>query len=558
MNFSPNSYYSIRPKETIQYVIRKRILIYEIELEYILITIYSKGALGMSKNTILKGTLILTVAGLATRFIGFFYKIFLSKALGAELLGVYQLVFPVYGICFTIYASGIQTGISKLVAEEVGRGNYKGAKKILRIGLLASFSIALALSFLVYQNSDYIATRILLEASSSSSLRVLAIVFPFCGITSCINGYYYGLKRAGVPATTQLLEQVVRVAIVYYLAMKLGNGNVAATCELAVFGLVIGEVASNIYNILSLLIIKPVPKENNRKEKYTYNDSSRHALKQLSKISVPLTANRLLISLLHSFEAILIPSLLKRAGLSSTEALSIYGILTGMTLPFLLFPSTITNSLSVLLLPTISEASAKDNKSLISHTISVSLKYSLILGIFSTGIFIFFGNPLGMAVFHEPTAGSYLVVLSWLCPFLYMTTTMSSILNGLGKAHLTFLNSIIGLTLRIVLMVILIPKQGIVGYLNSLLVSQLLLAALDTIFTYKSISFSFDAVNSIVKPALVIACSASFFYQLYCFIHAKTQLNNIILILMSCAVISIVYVIILFMLKAIKTGEWKS
>jgi len=66
----------------------------------------------MSKNTIIKGTLILTFAGLLTRLIGFFYRIFLSKALGAETLGLYQLIFPVYGICFTIYASGIQTAIS--------------------------------------------------------------------------------------------------------------------------------------------------------------------------------------------------------------------------------------------------------------------------------------------------------------------------------------------------------------------------------------------------------------------------------------------------------------
>lgn len=513
----------------------------------------------MSKNTIIKGTIILTIAGLITRIIGFFYKIFLSQALGAKLLGVYQLVFPIYGICFTIYASGIQTGISKLVAEEVGHSNFKGAKKILKVGMVLSFSLATILAIFVYNYSDFIATRILLEADSASSLRILALAFPFCGITSCINGYYYGLKRAGVPASTQLLEQIIRVAVVYYMAYKLGNDSVKATCELAVFGLVIGELASNIYNIISLFVIKPNKKEIFLKpEENVAKKTSKNSLKQLSAISFPLTTNRLLISLLHSFESILIPSLLKRHGLSNAEALSLYGILTGMTIPFLLFPSTITNSLSVLLMPTISEANAKNNEKVIAHTISVSIKYSLMLGIFSTGIFIFFGTPLGIAVFNEPSAGTFLMILSWLCPFLYVSTTMGSILNGLGKIHLNFINSIIALSLRIFIMAILIPKQGITGYLISLLISQLLSAALDTIFIYKTIRFPFDAMNSILKPSLIVACTTSFFYQLYRFLLEKTSINNLILILLNCIMICIFYVVFLVIFQAIKSGEWKA
>lgn len=514
----------------------------------------------MSKSTILKGTLILTIAGLITRIIGFFYKIFLSDALGPELLGVYQLVFPVYGVCFTIYASGIQTGISKLVAEEVGHGNDKNARKYLKIGLVLSVSLATLLSFLVYINSDFIATRILLESACASSLKVLAFVFPFCGITACTNGYYYGLKKAGIPASTQLLEQVVRVIFVYILAIQFGNGSIKATCELAVLGVVIGEIASCLYNIISLVISKSNSVLKTKASNYvsTAMNSAGNTFHKLFYITLPLTSNRLLISLLHSFESILIPSMLKQSGMSSTEALSIYGILTGMTLPFLLFPSTITNSLSVLLLPEISEANAKQNKKLIAHTISVSLKYSLMLGIFSTGMFIAFGYALGMTVFHEPLAGTYLVILSWLCPFLYMSTTMSSILNGLGKAHLTFVNSIIGLSLRILIMILLVPKMGIQGYLISLLISQLLLAALDTIWIYKSAPFPFDAVNSLLKPGIVVAFASSFTYKLYLFVKETVPMNHLILILLGCLLICILYVLILIKIKAIKTGEWKN
>ncbi|WP_312370004.1 putative polysaccharide biosynthesis protein [Lachnoclostridium sp.] len=507
----------------------------------------------MSKNTIIKGTLILTFAGLLTRLIGFFYRIFLSKALGAETLGLYQLIFPVYGICFTIYASGIQTAISKLVAEEAAKGSTKSAKRVLKTGVLLSVTIASILSIIIYNSSDLIATKLLLHPESASSLRILAYVFPFCGITACINGYYYGLKKAGVPALTQLVEQIIRVGFVYFAALYFGGGKIKATCELAVVGIVFGEIASNIYNLISLITQK--------KEHYSSagveDQYQSRFLRALFKMSVPLTANRLFISVLHSFEAILIPAMLQKSGLTASEALSLFGILNGMAIPFLLFPSTITNSLSVLLLPAISEASAKQNTKLIAHTVSVSLKYSLILGIFSTGFFLFFGSPLGMSVFHIEEAGTYLVVMAWLCPFLYTATTLSSIINGLGKAHLTFLNSVAGLSLRIILLALIIPKFGIYGYLISVLISQLLTTALDVIIVVKNIPFKFDAVNSLLKPGIITFFGCSVFYRAYLFFKTVLDIPDVALIVLCAFVLTVVTVYLLKATNAIKMGEWK-
>ena len=502
----------------------------------------------MSKNTILKGTIILTVAGLLTRVIGFFYKIFLSNALGAELLGVYSLIFPIYGICYTLYASGIQTGISKLVAEEYGKGNTKNTRKILRTGIITSLCISCLLSVLVYFGNEFIAEKYLMEAKSASSLRILSYVFPFCGITACINGYYYGKKKAGIPATTQLLEQLIRVAFVYLFALYFGNGKLSVTCELAVYGIVMGEIASNIYNIISLRLQKDKDIHSAKEETSFF--------KPLAKLSFPLTMNRLLVSILHSVEAVMIPAMLKKHGLSNSEALSLFGILNGMSIPFLLFPSTITNSLSVLLLPAISEAKAKDNNSLIAHTVSVSLKYSLILGIFSTGFFVYFGEPLGMSVFHVKEAGIYLCIMAWLCPFLYAATTLSSVINGLGKATVTFINSTIGLSVRIILLAFLIPKFGIMGYLLSLLFSQLFLTALDFIMAYRYIHFPLDAINSIVKPAIIVWFTCSFMYRVYEFLTEVTKLHQTLLILACCAVLSLTCLYLLKIFHAIKRGEW--
>lgn len=502
----------------------------------------------MSRNTILKGTMILTAAGLLTRIIGFFYKIFLSNTLGAELLGVYQLIFPIYGICFTLYASGIQTGISKLVAEEYGHRNEKGAKKILITGICGSLVIAAILSIVVYFGSTWLATHYLCEPRSAESLRILSYVFPFCGITACINGYYYGKKKAGVPAATQLLEQIIRVAFVYGFALYFGNGSLRITCELAVWGIVAGEIASNVFNLASLKVIK--------EKNPCIEEPVKSYQGALLKISFPLTMNRLLLSILHSVEAVMIPQMLMRSGLSNTEALSLFGILNGMSLPFLLFPSTITNSLSVLLLPAISEAAAKKNTKLISHTVSISLKYSLILGIFSAGFFIIFGDSLGMAVFHMKEAGTYLTILAWLCPFLYAATTLTSIINGLGKAHLTFLNSSIGMSIRILFIALIVPRYGIMGYLITLLVSQLLITALDCVIVVKNISFPLDAVNSIIKPAVVVLFLGTILYRLYLFCVNTLALNALLVIIGCCIIMVAATLYLLKLLGAIKRGEW--
>lgn len=510
----------------------------------------------MSKSNLIKGTAILTIAGLLTRILGFFYRIYLSNTMGAERLGIYQLIFPIYGICFTIYASGIQTAISKLVATELGKKHYKNLSNILRIGMILSLSIAIVLSILLFSNSDWVATKILMEERAASSLRILAFAFPFCGITACINGYYYGLKKAGVPASTQLLEQVVRIVSVYIVATYLGNGDVKVTCELAVFGIVAGEFASNIHNIISLASTSSTRDIRKKAKTDTFPQLRKKTIAgSMLRFTTPLTANRLLISILHSVEAILIPSLLKHSGLSNAEALSIYGILNGMALPFIMFPSAVTNSLAVLLLPTISEAQASNNNQLIRKSTAVSIKYSLLIGILATGLFLSFGQTLGNVVFKNQLAGSLLTTLAWLCPFLYLTTTLGSIINGMGKAHLTFANSVIGLTTRILLMLYLVPKNGMNGYLYSLLVSQLVITTFDSLIVIKNIKPPFDAVNWILKPGIIVTFCSYLLLRLYEYI--SPVYGSLSVLLGFCFVLIILYLLFLGITKAISLKELK-
>lgn len=477
----------------------------------------------MSKHSIIKGTLILTAAGFLTRIIGFFYRIILSNALGPRNMGVYQLVFPVYGICFTLFASGIQTSISRLTAAQTGiygEGHNHNITRILRIGISCSMTIAISLSLLVYLFGDFIAARLLAEPTCANSLKTLALAFPFCGITACINGYYYGMKKASVPASTQLIEQITRVIFVLIIAYVIGKGNATITCEVAVFGLVFGELFSCGFNILSLYLEKRKHYKLKMTDLSTMNREKQvqkmpGILKSLLKQAVPLTSNRLLLSVLSSIESVLIPIMLKKSGLSTNEALSIYGILIGMAIPFILFPSAIPNSFSVLLLPAISEAQAKNNELLIGKTTAVSIKYCLLIGILSTGFFVTFGKPLGEIVYHNALAGDFIVGLAWLCPFLYLTTTLSSIINGLGKAQVTFRNSVIGVVIRILVVIFVIPKYGIYGYLTGNLLSQLCITILDYTSICRFIHFDTHFMDWLIKPGAIVALLAVISFNSY-------------------------------------------
>ncbi len=512
----------------------------------------------MKRNNIVKGTLILTVAGFITRFIGFFYRIFLSNTLGPEMMGIYQLIWPVYGICFTIYATGIQTSISRLVAAELGKRNSRNVYKILRIGLILSVSLAAVLTILLYMNADLIARRFLLEKRSADSLRILAWAFPFCGVTACINGYYYGLKRAAVPASTQLLEQLVRVFIVYMIAMVGGQGDMKVTCELAVFGVVAGEIASCLYNFFSMFVTRsPADLLLNGPDPAAKADSRGQIAGKLLSLSVPLSANRLLLSILHSIEAVLIPAMLRRFGLTTQEALALFGILNGMSIPFIMFPTALTNALAVLILPTVSEAQAVKNEQVIAKTTEISIKYSLIIGIISTGLFIIFGRNLGNSVFHNELAGSYLMILAWLCPLMYVATTLSSVINGLGKAHITFINSIISSICKIALVVTLIPAYGINGYLIALLIGQLIITGLDAFAVLRNVHFNINMADSIVKPAIIVTMAGFLLKESYIYIQKMTQSHEVLILLGFCLLLCAICAGLLYVTGAVSRKDFK-
>lgn len=437
-----------------------------------------------AKNVFITGTLLLTIAGVLTRIIGFFYRIFLSRMIGAEGLGIYQLISPVMALGFAVTAAGIQTSISKFVSTEIGKKNLAGAHKYLSLGLVTSLMLSVLAGLFIYQNASFIAMEWLGDFRCAALLKVLSLSFAPSCIHACINGYYYGLKKTGVPSLCQLTEQLARVGSVYLMYEICLSQGKSFSLSLTIWGIVIGEIASTLVSISFFHSVFE------RKKK---SDHSRIMLlypyaKNLFAMAIPLTASRVVLNLFAAFENIMIPNRLKLFGYTNSEALSVYGILTGMAMAVVMFPSVISNSISVLLLPTISEAEAIGDARLIRRTIQKTIKACLFLGFLCTAGFFLTGSFLGNLLFGNALAGTFIATLGWICPFLYLSSTLTSILHGLGHPGITFVLNLIACSIRIFFVLFAIPLLGIKSYLAGLLFSQIATALLAYIILKNKVS----------------------------------------------------------------------
>ena len=453
------------------------------------------------KMAFITGTLLLTSTGFICRILGFFYRIFMSRPIGAEGLGIYNMVHPIFSICFAVCAGSIQTALSQYVAANQTRG-----RAVFRTGLVIAMGMSFLLAWVIYGNAGFLAEKLLLEPRCAPYLPVMAVSVPFAALHACINGYYYGMQKARVPAFSQVAEQVIRMGAVFLIASIWLESGRQITVSLAVYGHLIGEMASAVFTVFCLGFFPPC-KDGDSRRAPAIPLSFGATAAPLMALALPLMGNRLILNVLGSAEAIWIPNKLMSSGLTNSEALSVYGVLTSMALPFILFPSAITNSMAVLLLPTVAEAQADGNEARISSMISMSLRYSCYMGVLCIGIFTIFGNQLGVSVFHDQNAGTYITILSWLCPFMYLATTMGSILNGLGRTSSTFFQNVFAMVIRLAFVLFAIPRYGILGYLWGMLVSELALALMSFLAVKRLVPFCWDTVNMIVKPVLLLLIS---------------------------------------------------
>ena len=457
----------------------------------------------MSDRLFIKGTLILTLTGLASRLMGFFYRIFLSHTIGAQGVGIYQLTLPVHGIVLAACCMGIQAAISRLCASFTALGKEKESRDALLLGVFLSTTLCGLLSLLVYYNANFVASALLKEPRTGILLRILAFSFPLSALHSCINSFYYARKKTGIPAFIQLLEQTSRIGSTYISYLVLLSQRKEITPVIAAGGALFSEIVAAAACLLALgvdfsrenyrplaallrygknVLHMPHTETPSQGSIHNASPSAGFLIGEISHIAVPHSVNRLLLTLLSGIEIVLIPQRLLLSGMDQAASLSVYGIFTGMALPLILFPATITNSASVMLMPSVAGLQALGHEKRISHVIRRTCESCFFFGAFCTLFFFLFGKDLGIFLFHSETAGIYIRTLAFICPFLYTNTALESILNGLGRPDTCLFHNIAGVCIRIGFVFFSIPQLGIRGYFYGMLLSQLILTLLHFIY----------------------------------------------------------------------------
>ncbi len=447
------------------------------------------------KNPIVKGTLLLTITGLISRIIGFLYRIFLSNLIGAKGMGIFQLIFPVLSFCIALSCGGIQIAVSRFVAESK-------SKSQCYLVFISSIIMSLFLSGItcacLFYFAEPVSAYIIKNTDCAQLLKYASIVIPLSTVHSCISGYYLGLKKTFVPAWSSVFEQIVKLTSLYIMGMVWIGNDITITPLIAVYSMIISEALGVVFCLIAITSEK----------RYAFKIRDVFStMKRMFSVSYILTLNKIMLTFLQCIEALLVPIVLVKSGMTSSDALSIYGILTGMALPVITFPSAINNSVSTMILPTIAKANTSDNSSGVKRTTELSIRFSMITGIFCIGLFIFYGDFIGTEIFGHAQAGEYIQILAWLCPFMYLSTTLGSILHGLGKTTAAFIHNAIGTIIRLGFLWFMVPQIGITGYLWGLLISNLVVTALHAIHISKFVDYYFSPLENIIKPTAWLLCS---------------------------------------------------
>ena len=503
----------------------------------------------MKKSSFIYGTILLVMVNFLVRSLGFIYRIMLSRLIGAEAIGLYQMVFPFLMLLTTVTTAGIPIAVSSLVAKENSLNNREGVYKILTIALCIGGALSLIISLLVSLNIDFIITKILKNKSIFYPFLYTIPAISLITFSSILRGFFYGLKDVSPPANAQIVEQLIRIIFVLsYLAYKKPSNPVLAA-TIGVIGVSLGEIFGLIYLVFKFNFKKLNPKKHFLK---VYSASSFKVAGSILYISIPITIGKLVSVLIQTANSILIPQRLIIAGYTSSEAIQTFGKITGMTMPLLFLPFTVTSALAVNIIPDISEQIAINNMEDIRSKSNLAIKLTLLVAIPITFVYIIFGNHIAQLIYNQQDVGKYLTIASYSTIFLCMQHTLSGILHGMGKQVVNTINYLLGMLIQLYCTYFLIPnpKYGINGFFIGYILSAFVIFMLNMITLKRITGMRFFIIKSSIKATI---CSV--FMIILMFYSYKASLlitnSNLLSTLFATILGFILYLVLLSVTKAL-------
>lgn len=416
---------------------------------------------------------ILTVTGILSQFIGFGYRVLLTRLAGAEILGLYQLLLPVYAVLLSLTSVGLTQAVSNLSARYEVLGNRWAIYQLRGQAVKSFFLLALLPCALLLACSDAASVYILADARTRLGLMLLVPCLLLTGTENLHKHYFYGTGRVLPPALTELTEQILKSGFILGLLICLRPPTPEKAVGTIVLGMILGEIISAFTQVLLFRVYlgrlqtlpgKPVEKAFLRR--------------QMAHIALPLGFAALLGNLISSLNALLIPRLLTLGGMDQGEAMSAYGVTFGMTLPMLLLPTAFLSALGLVLTPKLSQASALGKKETIRSHIQRSVGMANRILIPALSLLAVLGSGLGVTLYQEPAVAHHLPLLAFGVLFSCWQTLFSFVLSGLDRQRASAVIALVCDLVQLALTCLTVVRFGMAGYAVSFGVAALLGAVL--------------------------------------------------------------------------------
>lgn len=425
---------------------------------------------GMRIRTYLKNAVLLTAAGFALRVLGMVFRVYIAGWLGGEGMGLYQLILAVYAVFTALATAGVNVASTKLAAQSLARGRGMAPTLWGLVSAAACFGTLAMLAQVAL--AEPVAHWMLHDARAELGLRILAPSLPFMAVAGALRGCFLARRRVEPNVTSQMIEQLVRMAVAAFALSRLAAWGAGYACGAVLLGNTVSEAVSCLLMVLFARrepVFRPQP-----------GDPARgFTRRELFGIALPVCGSRLLASGLQAIESSLIPLCLTLYMGERAAAVTQYGAVKGMAMPLIFFPFSVLAALSGLLMPEIARAGARRDQAAQAELIHTAMTLTGLFSVLAGAGLVLFGKPLAMLLYHEKSVGQYMRVLGFIAPFMYLESMVDGILKGMGEQMATFWYSILDSALRILAMSVLIPRYGMAGFLAVMAASNLLTCTLN-------------------------------------------------------------------------------
>lgn len=442
----------------------------------------------------------LTATTLIARTMGMFFRVYMSNSIGAEAIGLYQLILTVFFFAVTFSTTGVSLLVTRLVTEAIAKDEQAKVKYIIKRCMAISVNLSLIAAVALYWFAQPIGENLLGDSRTTLALKVLAPGLPFMAVSACFRGYFYARRTVLKTASEQLLEQIVEIGLFAVLVTTMAPMGIEYACCAVAIGTTVAEVVSFGY---SLLLYKLDIKKQRLKE-----EKMQGFWKKAVQIALPVTVSACLRAGLSTIENMLIPVGLKKSGSSYEKSLADYGSITGMVMPVITFPSVFLYSFSMLMIPEVSQAYSTLRKKSIQYMTTRVLRFIFLFSIPTAVVFFFFAGDLGMMIYGSKDIGIYMCLLAPIVPLMYLDGVVDGLLKGLNEQMHYLSYNLIDSVVKVVLIIILLPKMGIMGLIIVMYVSTVLNTGLSLLRLLKVTEIHIKFFDWIVKPltAALLPC----------------------------------------------------